>query len=552
MAQDDDRLIRLAEAITDEVAVDWSAQTQQAPELAGRLAGLRMLARIADANQAVAADAARQEPGATAWGPLLIREVIGEGSYGTVYRAHDPCLQRDVALKLLRHDRVGRDHARRVLAEARLMASVRHPNVLVVHGADEHDGHAGFWTDLLEGETLEQRLAAGEVLGAGEAILVGRELCRALGAVHRAGLVHGDVKAANVMRDLDGRIVLMDFGSGSKDHGSGDGGPISGTPLALAPELLAGGTPSPTTDVYALGVLLYRLVSGQYPVTASSLAELRQRHAQGEGRPLLDLRPDLPVAFVHAVEGALTADPTLRHRTAGAFERALAEADQTPKANGWRWWMTVIAVAVVAVTGAALLLREGRDPSRPAPPLTATTEFLRTDGGVDEALAAGALVRPGDAMCLSLQLGRTAHVYVLNEDRRGDVYVLFPLAQSDLRNPLPADRPQRLPGTWQGRALTWQVTAGRGEERFLVVAAREPVAWLEAQLASFASPRRDRAVEARPAAGAPPIPERGVGAVAESAPADAAPAATLAALVARLAMMEDVWYSEMTLYNGGR
>lgn len=551
----DERLIRLAEAITDDAVVDWAAQRQQAPDLAGPLANLQMLARIADVRQGGAGGGAGAALTGTAWGPLEIRGVIGEGSYGTVYRAHDPQLQRDVALKLLREDRVGLGHARRVLAEARLMARVRHPNVLVIHGADEHDGRVGFWTDLLAGETLEQRLAAGEVLGAGEAAAVGRELCRALGAVHGAGLVHGDVKAANVMRDRDGNFVLMDFGSGSEHRGDDDGGPISGTPLALAPELLNGGAASPATDVYALGVLLYRLVTGRYPVEAASIAELRQRHAEGASRPLLDLRPDLPADFARAVEGALIGDPAGRYRSAGAFERALARASGAAREHGPRWWAGLGVIALLAVVALAVALRGSRLPV-PTPgttaPLTATTTFLRTAAGADEALVAGALVRPGDAMCLEVQLGQPATVYVLNEDRQGDVFVLFPIAQTDARNPLAADRPQRLPGTWQGRALTWQVTEGQGEERFLVVAAGDPISWLEAQLADLAAPRRDRRVDATRPAEPGGTPDRGLGVVTESASPAAAAPSTLGGIVARLATREDVWYSELTLYNVGR
>jgi hypothetical protein len=190
-----------------------------------------------------------------------------------------------------------------------------------------------------------------------------------------------------------------------------------------------------------------------------------------------------------------------------------------------------------------------------AAPLTATASFLRTGGEVDEALAEGALVRPGDTLGLTLRLEAAAHVYVLNEDRKGEVFVLFPLAETDLRNPLPAGRALHLPGEWRGSALDWRVTGGRGEERFLVVAARAPLDWLESQLAGFGAPVRDRAVDrATPGSGAAGT-ERGVGAVAETADRAGTSASVLGAIVARLERepaASGVWSYQLMLYNLGR
>jgi eukaryotic-like serine/threonine-protein kinase len=564
---DDNSLSRLAEAITDEVVVDWEAEAREHPDLAGRLPSLRLLARIASVFRSPLEGRSSAAPLGATWGHLEIREVLGEGGYGTVYRAHDPHLQRDVALKLLRDDLAGgQRHAHRILAEARLMARVRHRNVLVIHGADEHDGRIGFWMDLLEGVTLESRLVAGEMLGASEAALYGQELCRALGAVHGAGLVHGDVKAANVMRDREGRLVLMDFGAGSESGGGTDGsGPLSGTPLALAPEVLDGGAPSPASDLYALGALLYRLVSGRYPLTANSLAELRQKHAEGARTPLLDLRPDLPAGFVQAVERALAADPARRFRSAGELEAALAaslEEGREPLAGGRgrRWWLAAIGAAAFVLFGLVALpvLRGGSTGRAPvvATPLTASASFLRTGGEVGETLAEGALVRPGDTLGLTLQLGVAAHVYVLNEDRQGEVFVLFPLAETDLRNPLPAGQTLRLPGTWQGTGLDWQITEGQGEERFLVIAARQPIAWLETQLAGFEVPTRDRAIRYTRLDPGALSPDRGVGVVAESSAPAKATTSVLDGLAARLTdpggQREGVWIYQLMLYNLGR
>lgn len=565
----EDNLSRLAKAVTDEIAVDWDSETRDHPELAGPLSGLRLVARIGEVFQAPLDEPEAATAPDAVWGHLQIREILGEGSYGTVYRAHDPRLRRDVALKLLRSDLAGGGlHARRFVAEARLMARVRHRNVLVIHGADEHDGRIGFWTDLLDGVTLEERLAGGEVFSAGEAALCGRELCRALGAVHGAGLVHGDVKAGNVMRDHDGRTVLMDFGAGSEVAG-GDG-PLSGTPLALAPELLNGGQPGAASDLYALGVLLYRLVTGRYPLRADSLADLRRGHAEGTRTPLLDLRPDLPDGFVAAVEKALAADPDQRFKSAGELEAALASTlvdEGDPTASRARTgrrsragWLIVIGVAALAAAG--VLGVRVLAPDLPTGvsgvqvPLTASASFLRTGAEIPETLAEGALVRPGDTIGLSLQLAAAAHVYVVNEDRLGGLYVLFPLAETDLRNPLPRGRTLRLPGSWENTVLDWRVTEGRGEERFLVVAAREPIAWLESQLAGYEAPTRDRRYRPIEFESAEQQPERGVGAVSGTPAREPKRETALDALADRLVDEADdssgIWIFQLMLYNLGR
>ncbi len=325
----DPRLLDLALRLTDGEAVDWEEARQSGPDLGTTLERLRVLERLAREHRAAPAegveDAAR-EPVRFAWGPLRVLSLLGEGGSGEVWRAWDPALQREVALKLRR---AGDRASRRWLDEARRLARVRHPHVIGVHGADVHDGRAGLWTDLVRGATLEQRLASDGPLGPREAALVGMVLCEALSAVHRAGLVHGDVKAKNVMRAAGtpervedaGRIVLMDFGSAHETH-SPDAG-TGGTPLYAAPELLEGGVPTVRSDLYAVGVLLHRLVTGAFPAEAASLEELRERLREGRLTPLRTARPDAPVAFVQVVEKEMARAPAARFRDAASMERAL-------------------------------------------------------------------------------------------------------------------------------------------------------------------------------------------------------------------------------------
>ena len=216
----------------------------------------------------------------------------------------------------------------RVVNEGRLLARVRHPHVITVYGAEPRDGSVGIWMEFIRGRTLHQIVEQQGPLGAREATGVGTDLCRALSAVHGAGLLHRDVTAQNVMREDGGRVVLMDFGAGHERHDTSprSGKDVTGTPLYMAPELFAGEPADVRTDIYALGVLMFHLVTGSFPVVGRSLADLGAAHRAGPRTRLRDLRADLPAPFVRAVETAVAADPADRFQTAGALEAALEPA----------------------------------------------------------------------------------------------------------------------------------------------------------------------------------------------------------------------------------
>ncbi len=264
------------------------------------------------------------DPYPATWGSFELRERVGRGGFGEVFRAWDPKLQREVAVKLILESRSqGEAGYETVLREARLTAKVRHPNVVAVHGVDLHDGRVGFWTDFVRGWTLSALLAAQGPLAAHEAAHIGIELCGALGAVHAADLLHCDIKPGNVMREEGGRILLMDFGITQPSSHTGFGGTLR----YMAPELLAGQPASVESDIYALGVLLFELVTGKVPVEPSASApDLLQAYATGPRRSIFELRPGLPVPFARVVETAISIDPKQRYSSAGQFLVALSDA----------------------------------------------------------------------------------------------------------------------------------------------------------------------------------------------------------------------------------
>src|SRR5439155_3714632 len=182
------------------------------------LADLANIHRSGPLENSAAADALddtdRPSLRLTSWGPLSIRAELGGGTFGVVYRAWDPRLEREVALKILRGLRSAEeDLASIVIKEARVLARLRHPNVITVFGADCFDGQVGLWMELVHGRTLKAIEQEQGPFSAREATLIGLDLCHAVAAVHQAGFLHRDIKAQNVMRETGGRIVLMVFGA---------------------------------------------------------------------------------------------------------------------------------------------------------------------------------------------------------------------------------------------------------------------------------------------------------------------------------------------------
>ena len=204
-----------------------------------------------------------------------------------------------------------------------MSASIKSRHVAMIYGVEEHDGRIGILMELVRGRTLREIVLDQGPLGAGEAALVGIDLCRALAAVHAKGILHRDIKAQNVMRESGGRNVLMDFGIGQKAADALESRSTSGTPLYLAPEVFEGNPASVQSDLYSLGVLLFYLACGEFPISGSSISEIRAAHQSGRRRSLFDLCPDLPPAFVRLVERAIDARPEARFRSAGELEEEL-------------------------------------------------------------------------------------------------------------------------------------------------------------------------------------------------------------------------------------
>lgn len=496
---DDPRLLSLAASISAGTPIDWRAERRAIadPEQSAALDELQALERLSRLN----------EPTPMTWGPFAIADEIGHGAFGTVYRASDPNLQVDVALKVIRPPSPDAPiDTARALREARLLAQINHPHVVRVYRADQIGNEVGVSMELIKGHTLDDIVEREGPYGACEALVIGRDLCRALAAVHGAGLLHGDIKARNVMRAEGGRTVLMDFGGG-KDLKREAHRPdsISGTPLYLAPEVFGGGAATKATDIYSLGVLIYFLATGTYPIEGASYIDIERQHRQqAPRRALRDVRPDLPDAFIQVVDRATAARPGERYASAGAFEAAIDRALRgvsDPVAPPFPWWRVAAAAALVIAlglvstaiyralypaaresSGAEGLVAVGPAPDsrNAAPPAPSVDSYRieaalrRVEDGADVPLQSGTRVAPGDQLALDVRSSVPTYLYLVNEDEQGASYLLFPLPGMSLTNPLPAGERHRLPGVQGGQQIYWQVTSPGGREHFLIFASPDP------------------------------------------------------------------------------
>jgi serine/threonine-protein kinase len=251
---------------------------------------------------------------------------LGHGAMATVDLAHDVELDRPVALKRLAEN-LARDEElrRRFLREARLAARLAHPNVVRVFDVGSDDGRPFIAMEYIEGETLAELVARRGRLPAGEAATLGMQLCAGLAASHAAGLVHRDVKPQNLLLGTGGVLKLGDFGIAAGHEGTRLtlAGTVLGTAGYLAPEQARGEQVTAAADIYAVGAVLYELLTGEPSRTAGSLAELGSE--DGFGPPDLAGRASAaPPELVAAVMSCLSPRPEDRPPTAAALARMLA------------------------------------------------------------------------------------------------------------------------------------------------------------------------------------------------------------------------------------
>jgi serine/threonine protein kinase len=260
------------------------------------------------------------------WGDFVLLEQLGRGGFGVVYRAWERTLRREVALKLIESTQ---QPSRResIQLEGQMLARIDHPNVVRIYGIHRRDEELAIAMEYVRGRTLANIVEVDGPAAPRDAAQTAATVAGALMAVHRGGLLHRDIKASNVMRAHDGRIVLMDFGAGRDLHREPDSRTrMIGTPVYMAPEILSGGHATPASDVYSLGVLTYFMLKGNYP--APPIPGVRSGPRPGDWAT--QALEGVPEGLAVLVGRMLAAEPAQRPAMDAALKRELTRAVPKP------------------------------------------------------------------------------------------------------------------------------------------------------------------------------------------------------------------------------
>ena len=297
-----------------------------------------------------------------------ILEPLGGGAMGTVYQAEDTRLRRRVALKFL-PDELTRDPVAkaRFLQEAQAASALDHPNICTVHEVGEtEDGHLYLAMAAYDGETVKERIAR-IPLSIHEALDIACQAAQGLAKAHREGIVHRDVKPANLMVTRDGMVKILDFGVAKLRGAAGINvvGSFLGTPAYMSPEQARGEEVDPRSDVFSLGVVLYEMLAGARPFrSGEGVTSALRSLLEDKPAPLRSVRPEVPEELERVTGRMLAKLPADRHPTAAevagelaAIQRSLAAEPAPRQATGRRTWVAAAALAGVLVLAAVALLR---------------------------------------------------------------------------------------------------------------------------------------------------------------------------------------------------
>ena len=330
-------------------------------------------------------------------GPYDVVGLLGVGGMGEVYRAHDSRLGRDVAIKVVRAgDAEHADSLLRFEREARAVAALDHPNILAVHDVGVHDGRPYLVSELLEGETL-RAATRGKQLSVKRAVDYGVQIARGLGAAHARGIVHRDVKPENLFLTRDGRVKILDFGLAALHEGEADPsratdtrshptdtGVVLGTAGYMAPEQARGEPADHRADVFALGAILYELLSGRRAFSGSSRAETLVAILKDEPPDLAGVQTRVPAPLDRIVRRCLDKRPDDRFHSAHDLALALEAVAETGggasapdrQRKPWNvrgWAAAVLLLGLAGLGGVAL----GRRTTTASPPSFRQLTFRR-------------------------------------------------------------------------------------------------------------------------------------------------------------------------------
>jgi serine/threonine protein kinase len=257
----------------------------------------------------------------------LLLEQLGKGGMAFVYRARDTMLERLVSVKVLR-EKYSREPAfqERFRQEAKAAANLSHPNIVTVHDFGLDKGQLFIVMEYVPGTDLKTLINQRGRFTPEEAVPLLIQACAGLGYAHRAGLVHCDVKPQNMLVAPDMRLKVTDFGIAralATIRPEEQSDIVWGSPQYFSPEQASGAAPSPASDVYSLGIIMYEMLTGSLPFHADTVGELARMHKEAEPVPISEILPNIPPVLEQIVTKVLSKEPSQRYRTADQLGRVL-------------------------------------------------------------------------------------------------------------------------------------------------------------------------------------------------------------------------------------
>jgi serine/threonine-protein kinase len=246
-------------------------------------------------------------------GRYQILETIGQGANGRVVRAHDPLIGRSVAIKLFPKEYASAEARPRFVQEARVVGQISHPYIITVHdmGIDEASSTPYLVMEFVEGQPLDRILEKGSIPSQ-KASAWAADVATALGVAHRKGIIHGDVKPANILVTDEGRVKLMDFGMARLSRRDSANMALLGTPAYWCPEQIVGKPQDARSDIFSLGVVLYEMVTGHRPFDADSLQSVCSRVLSSTPLPPSHANPSIPSGLSELILACMAKDPATR------------------------------------------------------------------------------------------------------------------------------------------------------------------------------------------------------------------------------------------------
>lgn len=261
------------------------------------------------------------------YGRYEVIKELGRGAMGLVYQAHDPEIDRLIALKVLREDRLTSPaFVQRFLKEAKAIGRLSHPRIVTVYDVGQDQGTIYIAMELLQGEALNACLEK-KKFSAEEVINIGIQVAEALDYAHQKGIVHRDIKPSNILLQPDGQIKITDFGIAHIEDPEASmqtqAGEILGTPAYMSPEQVMGQPADGRSDLFSLGIILYELSTGKRPFAGSNLAAIFQSITQDRPPSPAELNPDIPKSLAQVIMKCLEKNPTARYPSGKELAEAL-------------------------------------------------------------------------------------------------------------------------------------------------------------------------------------------------------------------------------------